>query len=111
MKMFEKSLRICVTKYAKKTKVVSDILDYIIQTVYHNMKYFKQFFKNIPYMLKFEKEIETFCIYIAVKVFSKKRCQGYAINKLKQIFNITLPLLENFCFRMKQKLTSYFLIN
>ena len=65
-------------------KVISDILDYIIQTVHHNMKS-SNFFKKIPSMLKFAKEIEIFCIYIAVKVFLKTPTKGslYTINKLK----------------------------
>ena len=33
-----------------REKVISDILDYIIQTVHQNMKYFKQIFQQIPHM-------------------------------------------------------------
>ena len=78
-------------------KVVSDILDYIIQTVHHNMKYFKQIFQKTSYMLKFAKEIETFCIYIAAKVSLKTPTKGrlYTINKLKQVFNFKLTFLQN----------------
>ena len=94
-------------------KLISDILDYIIQTVHHDMKS-SNFFKKIPYMLKFAKKIETFCIYIAVKVFLKTLTKGslYTINKLKHICNfeltaklleflnanVTLPLLKIFLF-------------
>ena len=53
-----------------REKVINDILDYIIQAVHHNMKYFKQIFQKNS-IHAFAKEIETFCIYIAVKVFLK----------------------------------------
>ena len=70
-------------------------------------------------MHKFAKEIKTFRIYITVKVFLETPTKGihnkYAktsfqfqpkvSTKLLQFLNvnITLPLLKNFCFRMKQK--------
>ena len=79
MKRFEKSLRICVTKYAKKTKVVSDILDYIIQTVHHNMKYFKQFFQKNSIHAKIRKRNRNLLYLHCSESFLKKPYQGLAM--------------------------------
>ena len=98
-----------------REKVISDILDYIIHTVHHNMKYFKQIFQKNSSCLNSQKKIETFCIYNAVKVFLKPLPRVYTINfqtnvsaKLLEFLNvnITLPLL--FCFRMKHKINVIF---
>ena len=57
-----------------------------------------KFFKKIPYMLKFAKEIETFCIYIAVKVFLKTPIKGIYNKWAKAYFqfqtNVSAKLLE-----------------
>ena len=57
-----------------------------------------KYFKKIPYLLKFVKEIETFCIYIAVKVFLKTPTKGIYNKLAKESFqfqtNVSAKLLE-----------------
>ena len=82
-----------------REKVISDILDCIIQTVHHNMKYFKQISKKTPYMLKFAKKIETFCIHFAVKVFLETPTKGiynkyYAKTSFQFQTKVSAKLLE-----------------
>ena len=115
--MFKKPLRISVTKYAKKTKVISDILDHIIQTVHYNIQ-------NINYIkfdtcLNSQKKSKPFVFTLQLK-FSRV----YTINKLNQVFNfkltflqkfleflnvnITLPLLKNLLFSNETEITVIF---